>query len=131
MPRFVRRPPREDRSRAVVRAAFEALESRQLLANSIWAYPGLDGNTIYRPRALGDHVQDYSNVGYMGGTVTIPDVPVKVTISPVAGDDEASIEAAIAQVAALPLDSSGFRGAVFLSAGEYQVAGRIDITVSG
>src|SRR5262249_3885447 len=71
------------------------------------------------------------NVGYMGGTVPIPDVPVKVTISPVAGDNEASIEAAIAQVAALPLDNNGFHGAVYLSPGEYDLAGTINISVSG
>src|SRR3954464_11780615 len=84
---------------SIVRAAtttFEALETRRLLANSIYAYPGLDGHMLYKPQPLGDHIEDFSNVGYKGGTVAIPDVPTVVTISPVAGDDEASIEAAIA-----------------------------------
>src|SRR5437016_3711927 len=94
------------------RAAIEALEQRRLLANSIYAYTGADGHMLYKPQPLGDHIEDYSNVGYMGGTVPIPDVPTVLTISPVAGDDEANIEAAIATVAAMPLQANGFRGAI-------------------
>src|SRR3954466_10177833 len=89
-------------------AKLESLERRQLLAQSIYAFPGADGHLLYQPQPLGDHIEDYSNVGYMGGTVPLPDVPIKVTISPVASDDEANIEAAIAQVAALPIDNTGF-----------------------
>ncbi len=76
-------------------AAFEVLETRRLLANSIYAFPGADGHMLYQPQPLGDHIQDYSTAGYKGGTVPIPDVPVKVTISPVAGDDTANIQNAI------------------------------------
>src|SRR6476659_1651837 len=50
------------------RAVIESMESRRLLANSVWAFPAADGHMIYQPRELGDHVQDYSMVGYMGGT---------------------------------------------------------------
>src|SRR5437667_87048 len=89
------------------RRLLEALESRRLLAQSIYAFPGADGHMLYLPQPLGDHIEDYSNVGYMGGTVPIPDVAVKATVSPVAGDDEANIEAAIATVAPLPLDAVG------------------------
>src|SRR5262245_21377227 len=86
MPRPRRRRTRSDSASLLRRAAFEALELRQMLANSIWAYPGIDGHVLYKPRTLGDHIEDYANVGYMGGTVPLPDVPTKVTISPVAGD---------------------------------------------
>jgi hypothetical protein len=94
----------------VVRAVVETLETRWLLAESIWAYPGADGKLLYKPLPLGDTIGDYSNVGYMGGTVPIPTVPVKDTVSPVAGDDAATIQAAIDAVEAMPLDEIGFRG---------------------
>jgi autotransporter-associated beta strand protein len=107
------------------------LESRRLLANSIWAFPGADGHMLYQPQPLGDHIQDYGMVGYMGGTVPIPNVPVKATISPVAGDNTANIQNAINTVAALPLDATGFRGAVVLNPGTYSINGVININASG
>ena len=99
--------------------------------NSSWAFPGTSGRMIRQPDALGNRVLDYSGAGYKGGTVPIPIVTVKTNVSPVAGDDGASIQGAINYVAALPLDANGFRGAVLLSAGEYQIAGSIIITNSG
>src|SRR4051812_1937251 len=106
----------------LLRAALEALESRQLLAASVWGYSGADGRMLYQPQPLGDHIEDYSTAGYMGGTVPIPDVPIKQTVNPVAGDNASSIQAAINAVAALPLDANGFRGAVYLNAGTYDVS---------
>src|SRR3954468_4176892 len=127
---------RHDRSlrpelRAIARAVVEALEIRQLLAQSIWAYPGADGHLLYKAQPLGDHIEDYSTAGYKGGTLPIPDVPVKATVSPVAGDDTATIQGAINAVAAMPLDANGFRGAVLLNPGTYEVGTQINITTSG
>src|SRR5439155_21211596 len=104
--------PRRHPHRKLARAVVQALESRRLLANSIYAFPGADNHMLYQPQPLGDHIEDYSNSGYMGGTVAIPDIPVKATVNPIAGDDTANIQAAINSVAALPLDANGFRGAV-------------------
>ncbi|MFT7621478.1 MAG: hypothetical protein ACI9WU_000641 [Myxococcota bacterium] len=80
------------------------------------------------PTAL---LPDFSYAGYMGGGVAIPDVPVKVSISPVDGDDRAQIQAAIDEVSALPLDATGHRGAVLLAAGTYEVSDTVVIAVSG
>jgi len=109
------------RGRTKLRALLEAIEPRLLFANSIYAFPGADGHMLYQPQPLGDHIQDYSTAGYMGGTVPIPDVPIKATVSPIAGDDAANIQNAINTVAALPLDANGFRGAVYLNPGTYEV----------
>ena len=98
---------------------------------SAWAFPGVSGRMIHQPDALGNRVPDYSGVGYMGGTVPIPNVPAKATISPVAGDDGANIQAAINSVKLLSLDTNGFRGAVLLTAGEYQISNSITIDASG
>jgi hypothetical protein len=56
---------------------------------SVWVYPGSSGRLLSQPDALGNRILDTSAVGYQGGTVPLPAssvVPVKVTISPVAGD---------------------------------------------
>ena len=116
---------------AVARAVLETLEGRTLFAQSVWAYPGLDGKLLYKPLPLGDKIQDFTNVGYKAGLETIPDVPVKVTVSPVAGDDQVNIQNAINAVAAMPLDPNGFRGAVLLNPGTYEIPGTLVINTSG
>ena len=72
---------------------------------------------MYVPDEHGNTILDSSHAGYGGGGVSIPTVPVKETIWPVAGDNTAHVQAAIDKVSALPLDRSGFRGAVLLRAG--------------
>jgi hypothetical protein len=113
------------------RLALEALEDRSLPAVSTWVYPGFDGHLLYTPDDQADRIPDFSQVGYRGGLVPLPDVPVRVTVNPGPGDDGALIQAAIDQVSALPLDANGFRGAVLLTAGEYQIAGHLEIRASG
>lgn len=98
---------------------------------SAYVLPDTDSHLIYQPAANANRVPDFSHVGYKGGTVPIPAVPVKATVSPVNGDDAATIQAAINQVSALPLDATGFRGAVLLTAGEYQISNSIAIKASG
>ena len=98
---------------------------------SRWVLPGNSGRLLSKPDALGNRILDYSAAGYKGGTVPIPEVPVKTTIAPVAGDDGANLQAAINIVKALPLDPNGFRGAVLLTAGEYQISNSITIDASG
>ncbi|TRD11210.1 hypothetical protein FGU71_04650 [Erythrobacter insulae] len=82
-----------------------------------------------------DHmVPDFSYAGYGGGGVALPSydsVEAKQTLSPVTGDNHASIQAAINKVAALPKDGRGIRGAVLLQAGEYQISDTLEITASG
>ncbi|MEM9859839.1 MAG: DNRLRE domain-containing protein, partial [Bacteroidota bacterium] len=98
----------------------------------------LNGDTLtYVPYAMKGQtnavniIPDFSKAGYKGGGVALPDVPVKQTVSPVSGDDRASIQSAIDAVEALPLDANGFRGAVLLTAGDYQVDGQLFIEASG
>jgi hypothetical protein len=94
-------------------------------------YPGLDGKLVYVPDEHGNTIHDSSHAGYGGGGVPIPTVPVKETIWPVAGDNTATVQAAIDKVSALPLDRSGFRGAVLLRAGYYRMATPLRIQASG
>jgi len=94
-------------------------------------YPGADGKLVYVPDERGNTILDSSHAGYGGGGVSIPTVPVKETIWPVAGDNTANVQAAIDIVSAIPLDRSGFRGAVLLRAGYYRMVMPLRIQASG
>ena len=96
-----------------------------------WVRTGGNGKLIYKTDARGNHIPDFSNCGYGGGGVPIPDVPVRATVEPGIGDSGARIQAAIDAVSQLPADTNGFRGAVLLKAGKYSVAGQIRIETSG
>ncbi len=82
-----------------------------------------------------DHaLPDFSYAGYGGGGVALPaydSIPVRETLSPQAGDDHARIQAALDAVSALPVDSRGIRGAVLLTAGDYDVSDTLLISASG
>src|SRR5271168_4491263 len=91
------------------------------------------GNTglVYTADSLGNTISDFSYVGYKGGTASIPTLPVKKIISPVAGDNTSNIQNAINAVAAMSADSNGFRGALYLNAGTYPCSGTISWGTSG
>ncbi|WP_207492943.1 DUF6298 domain-containing protein [Aridibaculum aurantiacum] len=89
------------------------------------------GKLSYNPDANGDRVPDFSYAGYMLSEVPIPDVPVKVIVLAMTGDATATIQAAIDHVSSLPLDKQGFRGAVLLQKGQYELAGGLTIRASG
>ena len=74
---------------------------------------------------------DFSHAGYKGGGVRIPDVRVVRTVKAITGDNTAQIQAAIDEVSNLPVDASGFRGAVLLERGTYDVDGTVRIAASG
>src|SRR5262249_39770066 len=92
----------------------------QSIAASNLVYPGADGKLEYYRDAQGNRVPDFSYAGYMGGGVRLPRVPTVKKISPVDGDDDASIQAAIDEVSNLEPDANGFRGAVLLTRGTYE-----------
>lgn len=75
---------------------------------------------------------DFSYAGYMGGGVSLPNVPVKKWVFPSRrGDDTAAIQNAIDEVSRMPLDDNGFRGAVLLAPDVFNCSGTITIKASG
>ena len=94
-------------------------------------YPGTDGRLVYIADSLGNKIPDFSNAGYKGGGAAIPYVAIKKTIWPVRGDNSTSIQAAIDSVSTLTPDGSGFRGAVLLKMGMYELEKPINIKTSG
>jgi hypothetical protein len=69
------------------------------------------------PDENGNAIPDFSNCGYMGGGVKLPDVPVRATVSPGQCDSAESIQAAIDKVSAMSPDKNGFLGAVLIRKG--------------
>lgn len=102
-------------------------------AESQWVRTGVTGRLFYVPDAEGDRILDFTNVGYRGhGSELLPnDIPTTITIAPVAGDDTATIQSAINQLAAMPLQANGYRGAVLLQAGHYDINTQLNINASG
>jgi hypothetical protein len=99
---------------------------------SRWVKLNSDGTLSYTPDEKGNIIPDFSNVGYLGGDAEIPVVEVVKTISPATdGSSEAIIQNAINEVAKRTPDRRGFRGAVLLKKGIYNVAGTIKINTSG
>jgi hypothetical protein len=94
-------------------------------------YPGPSGTLVYVPDDQGNTIHDASHAGYRGGGVALPTVPVRETIWPVAGDNTASIQAAIDRVSGRTPDAAGFRGAVLLRAGYYRMATPVRIQTGG
>ncbi len=108
-----------------------AAQTVEMQNYSSLVYPGIDGKLVYIPDEKGNIIPDFSHAGYKGGGVSIPYVPVKETLWPVDGDDSPNIQAAIDRVSGLPLDEHGFRGAVLLKMGYYELASPLRISASG
>lgn len=99
---------------------------------SQWVSIGPDSKLVYKTLPTGDQIMDFSSAGYMGGGVALPDgvAPVAWTLDPSGDDDTAAIQAAIDAVSALPL-VDGFRGAVLLHAGQFNISSPLRIAASG
>lgn len=82
------------------------------------------------PDERGNILPDFSRVGYYQGLQPIPDVPIVKELSP-GPDDEKRIQEAIDEISQLPLQASGFRGALLLKKGRYSIKGTIFIKASG
>ncbi len=94
-------------------------------------HEGPEGRLRYVPDYRGNRILDFSYAGYRGGGVSIPDAPVRAEIEPGDGDDTERIQHAIDEVSARSPDENGFRGAVLLRAGVYEVADSLRIEQSG
>lgn len=90
-----------------------------------------NGALSYVRDTSGNVIPDFSYAGYMGGGVQTPDLLTEFTVSPVPGDNTAHIQAFIDQAAQLPVDAQGFRGAIQLAPGRYEIHGTIHFNQSG
>jgi hypothetical protein len=92
---------------------------------------GQNGRLAYTSDGHGSRVPDFSYCGYAGSEKPIPTVPVRVVVPNRPGDATQRIQAALDYVASLPMDANGFRGAVLLEKGRYEIAGSLYLRASG
>ena len=110
---------------------FVLIQENSLAQTSSLVSVGTNGRLVYSADLKGNVVPDFSAVGYMNSEVPIPTVGVVLTVNPVAGDNLSNVQNAINQVAAMPLDANGFRGAILFNAGTYNISDTVTITASG
>jgi hypothetical protein len=67
----------------------------------------------------------------MQGKTDIPNVPIRILVPPIDGDNTTRIQAAIDYVSNLQPDKDGIRGTVLLSNSRYEIAGGLIIHSSG
>lgn len=90
-----------------------------------------NGELVYKAYPNGDRVPDFSYCGYQQSETSIPWVEAKVYVPPVTGDATPLIQKALDYVASLPKDAAGFRGAVQLAPGKYELAGKLLMRADG
>ncbi|MEM9338766.1 MAG: T9SS type A sorting domain-containing protein [Bacteroidota bacterium] len=123
--------------KAIVTFVLIWLMSQNLIAQNSRLVFLEGGKLTYTPYAMKNQgnavnkLPDFSHAGYMGGGVKLPFVPVVKRLSPVSGDNTQAIQKALDEIAARPLNANGFRGALLLKAGRYEVASELFIRASG
>jgi hypothetical protein len=91
-----------------------------------------NNNLEYVADYEGNKIPDFSHAGYRNGNESIPNIPIVKTISPIEGDNTELINSAILEVSqTYSFDKNGFKGAILLEAGEYEVFGTINIKFEG
>jgi hypothetical protein len=91
----------------------------------------MEKGLVYSKDVLNNQIPDFSYSGYCASEVAIPLVEGEILVPVGAGDATERIQQAIDYVSALPVDESGFRGAVQLEPGKYALHGRLLIQTSG
>lgn len=97
------------------------------------SYPQIASTALPPKDAQGNILPDFSHIGYKGSDQPIPTVPVAETLDAPAGGADATkiIQDAIDRVSAKTANVNGFRGAILLKKGKYNISGTIKISKSG
>ncbi|WP_447642954.1 MULTISPECIES: DUF6298 domain-containing protein [Chitinophagaceae] len=115
---------------AVLSASVKAQKSKKV--KPVLPISVENGRLVYTADSLtGDRIPDYSYCGYKASETPIPFVAVKAKVPIVKGDATGYIQTAIDYVAQLPVDNNGFRGAVLLEKGTYEIDGQLVVNTSG
>lgn len=88
-------------------------------------------NLVYTPDDKGNVIPDFSCVGFASGEREIPDIQATEILKPQIGDNREQIQNAIDRIAKLNPDKNGYRGALLLKKGIYNVNGSITVRSSG
>ncbi|MEM1119210.1 MAG: peptidoglycan-binding protein [Bacteroidota bacterium] len=99
--------------------------------NSRWVYPSEQGCLEYITDEEGNYIPDFSHAGYQSGEKPLPEIATVLTINPIAGDNTIHLQTALDSLGNLPINEAGFRGALQLNAGVYEIHGQVFINQSG
>ncbi len=94
-------------------------------------YPANDNCLEYVSDQQNNYIVDFSYAGYRNGEAPIPLLNIVQTLDPIAGDNTEHIQEAIDQVAGMSPDADGFRGAILLKSGTYEINGTLRIHTGG
>ena len=100
-------------------------------ARSSWVYPDAKGRLQYRRRPGQSHHGFLTRRATRRRRADPWTCAGGEAVKPVPGDNTAQIQAAIDEVSKLAVGKDGFRGAVLLERGAYDVGGQIKIAASG
>lgn len=90
-----------------------------------------NGKITYNLDQQNNRVLDFSSCGYRSSEKDIPAIPNKIFVSHQEGDCSGAIQRAINYVSSLSPDKNGFRGAVLLDKGVFNLEKSIFISKSG
>lgn len=94
-------------------------------------YENANGCLEYISDEKNNYIPDFSYAGYNYGATPLPDVPVIKTLDAINGDNTAHIQSALDSIATLEVQENGFRGALLLNPGEYEIHGQLFIRKNG
>lgn len=109
---------------------FSVLHAQDAEWQSQLVYYRANDRLEYVRDADGNIIPDFSYAGYRNGE-PIPDVQTVKEIDPIPGDNTNHINSALFELGLMALDSSGFRGALLLRAGVYEIRGTINVGYDG
>lgn len=78
-----------------------------------------------------NYIPDFSYAGYKNGEEPLPMLPTVRTLSPISGDNTAHIQTVLDEIAEQSVNQQGYRGALLLEAGTYEIHGTLIIRESG
>ena len=90
-----------------------------------------NGRLTYYQDFLGNQIADFSYAGFNNSMEPIPNIEAVMVLDPVEGDNTAHIQNAINEIESMDLNLEGYRGALLLNAGIYEVSGTLRIDKSG
>ncbi len=91
-----------------------------------------NGKLIYTSDTFNNRIPDFSYCGYKASEQKIPLVPIVAVVKQGNElDATKTIQAAIDYLATLPIQANGFRGAILIENGFYNIEGQLKINTSG
>ena len=113
----------------ILSSSFIKLDSSAWHSSLVEVLP--DNTLQYHPDSQGNILPDFSQVGYKQGA-TPPKIPIIKRIKPAtSGSSQSIIQNAIDELSKRKPNQQGFRGAILLEKGVYNIAGTIHINASG